>query len=78
MISLTIGTNTTRETKVVDANTPLKAIFAANNVNINGTALHLNGTLIPGADTERTLSELGVEDGGSAMIIAVQKADSAK
>lgn len=78
MISLTYGTNTKRDTVVVDANTPLAAIFAEHNVNVKGTALHLNGTLIPGVDVNKSLAQLGVADGGDAMIIAVQKADSAK
>lgn len=78
MINLTIGTNTDRKNVITDANTPLKDVLRTNNVNITGTALHLNGTLIPGVDTNKSLAELGVSDGTSAMLIAVQKADSAK
>ena len=78
MISLTIGTNTERKTVLVEADQPLNEVLAENNVNTVGAALHLNGSLIAGCDTASSLSELGIEDGGKAMLIAVVKADSAK
>lgn len=78
MISLKIGTNTERKTVIVDANTPLKLILADNNVRTTGTALHLNGNLLPGCDVDKSLAELGVADGTEAMLIAVVKADSAR
>lgn len=78
MINLTIGTNTERKTVIVDATQTIEDILEDNQVDVSGTALHLNGSLIPGCDVEKTLPELGVADGGSAMLIAVTKADSAK
>ena len=78
MISLTIGTNTERKTVLVEADKPLNEVLEENSVNTVGAALHLNGSLIAGCDTSCSLSELGIEDGGKAMLIAVVKADSAK
>lgn len=78
MISLTIGTNTERKTVLVEADQPLNEVLEDNNVSTVGAALHLNGSLIAGCDAELSLQELGVEDGGKAMLIAVVKADSAR
>jgi sulfur carrier protein ThiS len=78
MIKLLIGTNTERKSVMVEADQTLAATLAANNVDTARSAMHLNGTLIPGVDTELTFSELGIKDGDEAMLIAVIKADSAK
>lgn len=78
MINLTIGTNTSRKTVIVDKDTPLVDILEDNEVSTYGAALHLNGDLIPGADVECSLDELGIADDSSAMLIAVVKADSAQ
>lgn len=78
MVNLTIGTNTDRKTVIVESNKTLKDILSNEEINVTGCALHLNGSLIPGADLDQTLTELGIADGGKAMLIAVMKADSAR
>jgi len=78
MIKLTIGTNTERKVVMVDVDDTLADVLSNNNVDASRSALHLNGTLIPGADKELTFGELGIEDGSEAMLISVIKADSAK
>lgn len=78
MISLTIGTNTERKTILVESETPLRTILEENNVSTVGAALHLNGSLLAGCDVNESLQDLGIEDGGKAMLIAVVKADSAR
>lgn len=78
MISLTIGTNTERKTAIVQPTDKLSDVLKAEGVNANGCALHLNGSLIAGADTQLTFTELGIQDGSKASLIAVVKADSAK
>lgn len=78
MIKLSVGTNTERKQIIVEAEQTLAEVLAANDVNVSGCALHLNGTLIAGADVSETFETLGVKDGTSAMLIAVIKADSAK
>lgn len=77
MINLSIGTNTERKNVIVEPDQTLADVLAENNVNVGGCALHLNGTLIAGADTDQTFEELGIADGTKAMLIAVVKADSA-
>ncbi len=78
MIKLTIGTNTERKVVMVDVDDTLADVLSNNNVDASRSALHLNGTLIPGADKELTFGELGIEDGSEAMLISVIKADSAR
>lgn len=78
MINLSIGTNTERKNVIVEPTQTLADVLSENNVNVGGCALHLNGTLIAGADTEETFEGLGIADGTKAMLIAVVKADSAK
>jgi sulfur carrier protein ThiS len=78
MIRLTIGTNTSRTQVAVEPDQTLASVLSENNVNTTGCALHLNGTLIAGVDTDQTFEELGVRDGSDAMLIAVVNADSAR
>lgn len=78
MISLTIGTNTERKTVIVEPTEVVGEVLEANNVNTAATAIHLNGSLIPGCDLYETFESLGVEDDSQAMLIAVVKADSAQ
>lgn len=78
MIKLTIGTNTDRRTVMVEADDTLADALSNNHVDASRSALHLNGTLIPGADKELTFDELGIVDGSEAMLISVIKADSAR
>jgi sulfur carrier protein ThiS len=78
MIKLTIGTNTERKVVMVDVDDTLADVLSNNNVDASRSALHLNGTLIPGADKVLTFGELGIEDGSEAMLISVIKADSAR
>ena len=77
MINLTIGTNTERKTVIVEPTAVLAEVLQENSVITTGTAIHLNGSLIPGCDMQCTFEELGVEDDTEAMLIAVVKADSA-
>ena len=77
MISLTIGTNTERKTVIVNPTDVLGDVLEENNVSTTSAAIHLNGSLIPGAELQETFEDLGVEDESNAMLIAVVKADSA-
>ena len=63
---------------MVDVDDTLADVLSNNNVDASRSALHLNGTLIPGADKELTFRDLGIEDGSEAMLISVIKADSAR
>ena len=77
MIRLTIGTNTEKTSVIVQPTDTLADVLTDNNVNTASSAIHLNGSLIPGCDLE-TFEDLGVEDDSEAMLIAVVKADSAR
>lgn len=78
MIQLTIGSNTKKNTIVVQPTDTLQSAIDQVELDITGAALHLNGQMIPGASTGETFEELGVKDGSKAMLISVIKADSAK
>lgn len=78
MVQLTIGTNTTRKQVIVEHTAKLSDILAQENINQSGTALNLNGGLIPPSNVDKTLAELGVADNSSAMLITVVKAESAQ
>ena len=78
MIKLTIGTNTDRKIVMVEPDQTLADVLSEHNVDSSRSALHLNGTLIPGADKELTFRELGIADNSEAMLISVIKADSAR
>ena len=78
MIRLQIGTTTERKSVIVGSDKPLVDILEENQVSTAGAVLHLNGDLLMIEEVSKTLSELGVPDGGEAMLIAVVKADSAQ
>lgn len=78
MIRLQIGTTTERKSVIVEPTKTLADILEENQVSTIGAVLHLNGDLLNATEVTKTLSELGVPDGGEAMLIAVVKADSAQ
>ena len=78
MIKLTIGTNTERKTVIVNPKDNAKNVLTQQGINIDRTAMHLNGSPIPAVDLNNTFEGLGIADESEAMIIAVVKADSAQ
>lgn len=77
MINLTIGTNTKRTNVIVEAGQTLAEILAENEVSTQGVGLHLNNSLLCGSDLNRSLADLGVQDGTRASLIAVVKSENA-
>jgi hypothetical protein len=75
MISITIGTNTSRKRVVVDPNTTLREILQANEVNTGVGTITMDGIPLSASDLGKTLTELNVTE--NAFIISVAKADNA-
>jgi sulfur carrier protein ThiS len=78
MIRLLVGTNTERKNVNVNPEDTLKSVLDREHINVTGSALHLDGSLIPGVDATKTFTQLGLQDGSEHMLIAVVKADSAR
>ena len=79
MLNLRIGSNTKSSTILIDPSKTAKEAFDEAQIQVGGNAaIHFNGTLIPGADINKSLTALGAVDGGDAMLVAIVKADSAK
>lgn len=77
MVRLSIGTNTQRKSITVEVTSTVKEALNEARVDVGGSAIHLNGTLIPAADLNETFADLGIDDESEASLIAVKKADSA-
>ena len=77
MISLTLGTNTRRATVIVEPNATVRSVLAENQVSMSGKTINLDGSPVREYELDKTFVELGIVDGATAALIAVEKADSA-
>ena len=77
MLSINVRTNTTRRTVSEDVTATPKQVFAELGVDTSTSMVNLNGTILSGADFNKTFEELGVEDGTTANLNAIVKADGA-
>lgn len=75
MISVTLGTNTSRKTIVVEESKVLRDVLTENGINISVGTVHIDGIPVSISDMGSTLAELGVSN--RAYIISVAKADNA-
>ena len=77
MIKITFGDNLHREQKIVDENMTVAAFMDENNMgrDIPGMATALDGTVLRGADFDKTFAEHGV--GEQVMLTSMVKADNA-
>lgn len=77
MISVNVRTNSFRKTVSVDVTETPKSVFDANHVDISTSHVNLNGAILSGADFNKSFEDLGVEDGSTANLNAIVKADGA-
>lgn len=75
MIKVTLGTNTNRESILVDPNKTLKSVLEENKVNYAVSSLTLDGATLKPGDINKTFAEMGVTE--SCFLIAVAKAENA-
>ena len=78
MISISVRTNTTRKTISTDITSTPKAVFAELGVDTSTSMVNLDGTPLSGVDFNKSFEELGVEDGSTASLNAIVKADGAR
>ncbi len=77
MLSINVRTNTTRRTVSQDITATPKQVFDELGVDTSTSMVNLNGTILSGADFNKSFEELGVADGTSANLNAIVKADGA-
>ena len=77
MVNITVGTATSKKSLLVDASSTINSVLKEANISASSPTLNLNGAVLAVSDRQKTLLELGVEDGGNATLMAVVKADSA-
>ena len=75
MISVTIGTNTSRKRVSVPPETTIRTILEQNDINYSVANVHLDGAPLQPGDMDKTLQDFGIED--NCHLIAVVKADNA-
>lgn len=78
MISVKVRTNTARKTVSVDITATPKSVFSELGVDTSTSMVNLDGAPLSGADFNKTFEELGIEDGSTASLNAVVKADGAR
>lgn len=74
-ITVTVGTNTTREKVLVDASKTPKEVLDASNVDYGTATIHLDGGVVGFEEMNKSFTQLGCGD--TALLIAVIKSDNA-
>lgn len=77
MITLNVRTNTARRTVNKDITDTPRSVFEELGVDTSTSMVNLNGTILSGADFDKTFEELRVADGSTANLNAIIKADGA-
>lgn len=75
MVKVTVGTNTKRNSVVVDGDTKLKKVLQDEGIDYSRGTIHLDGATIKPGDLDKTFNDLGITE--TAYLISVVKADSA-
>lgn len=75
MVTVTVGTNTTRHNVVVEPETTLRSVLDANEINYTVAAVHLDGASLKAGDMDKSFKDLGITE--KCFLIAVIKGDVA-
>ena len=75
MIKVVVGNNVKRETVIVDANTTLRTVLEAANVDYTRGVMHLDGASLNPGDLDKTFASLGITE--KCYLLNVVKADNA-
>jgi hypothetical protein len=78
MLSINVRTNTTRRTVSQDVTSTPRAVFNELGIDTSTSMVNLNGTILSGADFDKSFESLGVADGTTANLNAIVKADGAR
>lgn len=76
MIKVIIGTNTNKETKIVEESRTPRELLEEVEVDYSRGTLNLDGATLKPGDLDRTFAELGIKE--KCYLISIVKADSGK
>ena len=76
MIKVTIGTNTSRSSVIVDPNKTLREVLEDNGVDYSTGTLHLDGVTLTPGQLDKSFAELGITE--KCFLINVVKGDGGK
>lgn len=77
MLSVNVRTNTIRRTVSEDVVVTPRQVFEELGIDTSTSMVNLNGTILSGADFDKSFEELGISDGSTANLNAIVKADGA-
>lgn len=77
MLSINVRTNLTRRTVSQDITATPRQVFDELGVDTSTSMVNLSGTILSGADFDKSFEELGVADGSTVHLNAIVKADGA-
>lgn len=78
MISINVRTNTTRRTVAEEITATPAQVFENLGIDTSSSMVNLNGTPLGASDFGKTFEQLRVEDGSTANLNAIVKADGAR
>lgn len=74
-IKVTVGTNTSRKSVIVDANTTLRRVLEDNEIDYSRANVNLDGASLNPGDMDKSFTTLGITE--SCFLIASIKQDNA-
>ena len=77
MINVAVKTNTVRRTVSADITATPRSVFEDLGVDISTSMINLNGVMVDASNVNKSFEGLGVEDGTTAYLNAIVKADGA-
>lgn len=77
MISINVRTNSNRNTVNEDITATPRQVFAELGIDTSTSMVNLDGTILSGADFDKTFEELNAVDGTTVSLNAIVKADGA-
>lgn len=73
MIKVTVGTNTSRKTVMVNPTTIIKTVLQENNIDYATGGIHLDGMAIAGEELNKSFAESGITE--DCILLSVVKSD---
>lgn len=78
MIKVIVKTNITRQEIITEVTETPAHVFELANTGAAGSMVNLNGTILTVTDLNSTFEALGIEDGATASLNSIIKADGAR
>ena len=78
MVKVFVKNNTTREEVIKELSATPLSVFSDQGIDISGSQVNLNGTVLTSDKFNQTFEQLGVTDGATVYLTSVVKADGAR